>query len=166
MRREEIRSKIFEQFDGPTLSQLATVNQYGRPWVRYVMSTIDEEMTLRIPTRSDTRKVQDIRYNPEVHVLVGKDLFSRSGAYAQIEGVATLTNDAHQRTQYWNSGMQRYFSSTEDPSYILIEVRPFRIEYWSAMEEENPAVLEINSFENGDIDYEEQYWRSEKSVVV
>ena len=142
MVKREIRSQIMELFDGPTLSVLATVSRRGRPWTRYVMSRIDGDLTLRIPTRSSTRKVGDIQHFPFVHVLVGKNLFERGGAYAQIEGRASLTQNAASLGRFWYDGMTRFFSGPDDPSYLLIEVRPERIEYWSMSEAENPHVLE------------------------
>ncbi|MDO5554735.1 MAG: pyridoxamine 5'-phosphate oxidase family protein [Planctomycetia bacterium] len=142
----ELKRKILDLFEGPTLSELATITRHGRPWVRYVMSSIDDEMTLRIPTRSDARKVRDINFCPDVHVLVGKNLFSSSGAYAQIEGFAVITADPRKREKEWSEAMKRFFTGPRDPDYVLIEVRPYRIEYWSAMEKENPQVLDTDDF--------------------
>lgn len=157
------KEKIFELFDGPTLSQLATIDCRGRPWVRYVMSTIDRDMVLRVPTGRTTRKVRDVRENPNVHLLVGKNLFTRHGAYAQIEGYAVITADPLARNEQWNRSMERYFEGPTDPNYVLIEIRPFRMEYWSAMEEENPAVVEPKDLVHESEDREKyaEYWDCE-----
>ena len=157
------KEKIFELFDGPTLSQLATIDCTGRPWVRYVMSTIDRDMILRVPTGRTTRKVRDIREHPSVHLLVGKNLFTRNGAYAQIEGHAVVTADPLSRSRQWNRSMERYFEGPADPNYVLIEIRPFRMEYWSAMEEENPAIVEACDLvcDPDDSHNSDEYWVSE-----
>ena len=134
--------KVLDLFEGPTLCQLATVNREGRPWVRYVMSSMDQDMVIRIPTKKETRKIDDINNSPEVHILAGRNLFSRQGAYVQIEGIARLTDDFGKRQEQWSNEMLKYFSGPSDPSYMLIEVSPVRIEYWSAAESQNPLVLE------------------------
>ena len=161
---QNLRDRIYELFDGPTLTQLATINRFGRPWVRYVMSTIDREMVLRIPTRSDTRKVREIGARPDVHLLVGKELFSSRGAYAQIEGCAIITTDPRCKKKEWNRSMERYFSGSNDPGYVIIEIRPYRIEYWSVLEEENPAILDTDDLLRGEEDSDE-YWVAEGESV-
>lgn len=139
---QELREKIMGLFDGPTLSALATVNKRGRPWTRFVMSDIDENMILHIPTIRETRKVEEIQAFPFVHVLVGKDLFTRDGGYAQIEGRAILSQDAGYRPRFRNPQLRRLLTDPNDPAYVLIEVYPERIEYWSLLQEKNPQVLE------------------------
>lgn len=161
----EIRTRVMDLFDGPTLSLLATVNGHGRPWTRYVMSRMDGDMTLRIPTKSTTRKVDDIRRFPFVHVLVGKDLYGRNGAYAQIEGRAYLTRNTDALARFWNDGMTRYFSGPNDPSFLLIEIRPERIEYWNMMEAKNPHVLEEVDIIPQGLPFDDEYWMSEEGVT-
>lgn len=165
MSMRDTRRDVMELFNGPTLSVLATVNAAGRPWSRYVMSRIDDDMTIRIPTKSTTRKVEDIELCPFVHLLVGRNLFGRDGAYAQIEGRAVISRDYDALRRFWHDSFRRYFSDPADPSYVLIEIRPERIEYWSLMANENPAVLEEDDLYPKGISWDEEYWMSESGVV-
>lgn len=139
-----VKEKIADLFNGPTLSQLATVDENGRPWVRYAMSSMDDRATIRIPTRRETRKVAHIAGSPFVHLLVGRNLFSRYGEYAQICGRAVVVDDPRRRRDQWNPSMRSFFEGPNDPAYVLVEIRPYRMEYWSAQAaaNENPLVLE------------------------
>lgn len=162
----EIRSRVLDLFDGPTLSQLATVAANGRPWARYVMSTIDGAMTLRVPTKTTTRKVEEIRAFPFVHVLVGQNLFSSSGAYAQIAGRARLSRDREDLNRCWRDGMERFLSGPNDPSYVLIEIRPDRIEYWSFMQAVCPQVLTEEDIHPSGLPFDDEWWADRQSAAV
>jgi len=53
------------------LATLATISNDGKPWVRYVIPRADDNLTLRIATRVNSRKVAQIQNNPEVHLTCG-----------------------------------------------------------------------------------------------
>ena len=156
MIKRNTRRDVLDLFHGPTLSQLATISEDGRPWTRYVMSQMDDDMTIRIPTKSTTRKVGEIERDKFVHVLVGRNLFGRDGAYAQIEAQAKLSRDPAELRRFWHDSFRRYFTGPNDPTYVLIQVQPYRIEYWSMMNAENPAVLEEDQITPSGVCWEEE----------
>ena len=81
----------------PQLSALATVTSDGKPWVRYVMTLADDEMTLRLATFVGARKVKQIEENPEVHITCGITNPVEMKPYLQIQGVAGFTTEEGER---------------------------------------------------------------------
>ncbi|MBR5243879.1 MAG: pyridoxamine 5'-phosphate oxidase family protein, partial [Thermoguttaceae bacterium] len=145
------QEKLARVFDGPTLTLLGTVDADGRPWTRYVMGVLDDRGTIRIATTRDSRKIADVENLPFVHLLVGRDLFSSDCEYVQIAGRAVVVDGA-QPVAAWNPAAQTFLSGA-NPSYALIEVRPHRVEFWTAKAapNENPIVFEE---ENADFEAE------------
>jgi general stress protein 26 len=125
----EIETLIRQVLTGPKLAGLATVTGEGKPWVRYVMIFPNpEDFTLRIAAGAGSRKVAQIRENPEVHLNCGVDSLESAGDYLQIAARAEVTQDDELRRAHWYDGLEKYFKGPDDPSYALILVRPYRIE--------------------------------------
>lgn len=160
------QEKLARVFDGPTLTLLGTVDADGRPWTRYVMGVLDDRGTIRIATTRDSRKIADVKRLPFVHLLVGRDLFSSDCEYVQIGGKAVVVDGA-QPVAAWNPAA-RTFLSGSNPSYALIEVRPYRVEVWSAKAapNENPLVFEE---EDPETDFEAElsrFWVAEEEFEI
>ena len=136
----DTKSKIQAILAGPKLASFATVTEDGRPWVRYVVVMTDEELNLRFATFVESRKVAQIRNNPNVHVTLNGSLETES-PYLQIEGTARVTTDQEERNAFWSEMLARYFEGPEDPKYAIVIVEPKRIEYWS-FEDFAPEVWE------------------------
>lgn len=138
----DAKERLDRIFDGPTLTLLGTVDADGRPWSRYVMGVLDDRGTIRIATKRDSRKIAEIKRLPFVHLLVGRNLFSSDCEYAQIAARAVVVDGA-QPAAAWNPAA-RAFLGGANPSYSLIEARPYRVEIWSAQAaaNENPVVFE------------------------
>lgn len=156
------QEKLARVFDGPTLTLLGTVDSDGRPWTRYVMGVLDDRGTIRIATTRDSRKIADVENLPFVHLLVGRDLFSSDCEYVQIAARAVVVDGA-QPVAAWNPAA-RVFLSGSNPSYALIEARPYRVEFWSAKAaaNENPLVFEEDE---SDADFEAElsrFWVDEE----
>ncbi len=136
------KEKLARVFDGPTLTLLGTVDADGRPWTRYVMGVLDDRGTIRIATTRDSRKIADVERLPFVHLLVGRNLFSSDCEYVQIGGKAVVVDGA-QPVAAWNPSARTYLDDARS-AYALIEVRPYRVEFWTAKAapNENPLVFE------------------------
>ena len=113
----------------PLLAAIATVTEEGKPWVRYVAPTADETLTLRFASFLKSRKVAQIRKNPEVHLTGGVTELETAENYLQIQGRAEIVTDEAQRKAYWKEELKRYFSGHDDPNYCVVVVKPYRIEY-------------------------------------
>ncbi len=127
----ELKEKIFEAVQNPQLASLATITEEGKPWVRYVMVTGNRDMTLGFATFVTSRKVAQIRKNPEVHITCGVTDLQSMQPYLQIQGRAEILTDETERHGYWKEELTRYFSGKDDPNYCVVRVTPSRIEYMS-----------------------------------
>ncbi|MFH1622054.1 MAG: pyridoxamine 5'-phosphate oxidase family protein [Candidatus Omnitrophota bacterium] len=130
MRKSLLKKKIISVLSGQKLICLATI-QNKKPWVRFVVSHNDE-LTLYVSSYLSSRKIKEIRKNPAVHVVVAKDISSFQTSYVQITARAKIRIDKSIRKKYWHPYMKKYYSGTDDPEYVVIEIKPQHIEYWES----------------------------------
>ncbi len=128
----DVKAKVLELFKFPTLVGLATIYD-SKPWVRYVMATADDQMIFRIATSGQSRKVAQIKNNPEVHMTGGIASLETAKHYAQIQGQASIVTDNKEKAAFWTKELSAYFSGPEDPNYCLIVIKPYHIELMSMM---------------------------------
>lgn len=84
----------------------------------------DENLVVWFGTNPLSRKVSEIRRNPHVTLYY----FDRENlAYVSIQGVARLVNDAKEKARHWKDDWKAFYPD-RDKSYLLIEVRPVRLE--------------------------------------
>jgi general stress protein 26 len=124
-----LKEKIMAKFTGPTLCALATVTEDGKPWVRYVMLGADEKLTLWGATFAASRKVADIRRNPEVHLTTGAKDVETAQSFLQIQGRAEILTDPESKRAMWSDYLKGHFSGPDDPEYVVCKVTPYRIEH-------------------------------------
>jgi len=136
-----IKEKILAKVNGPTLSALATVTENGKPWVRYVTPFVDKNLTFWMATFIQSRKVAQIRKNPEVHLTVGVTDIQTAESYLQIAGRAEILTDKKTKKAVWFDGLKDIFSGPEDPDYCVCKITPYRIEY-QTMAQDPPEVWE------------------------
>ncbi|MEW5722096.1 MAG: pyridoxamine 5'-phosphate oxidase family protein [Thermodesulfobacteriota bacterium] len=126
----ELGRKILAKFQGrPFLASLATITEEGKPWSRYVTPTMDEDLTLWVTTFKGSRKVGHMERNPEVHLNTGVTDLATAESYVQIQGRAEVLSDSATRRKVWREELARYFSGPDDPNYVVVKIRPYRIEY-------------------------------------
>lgn len=125
----DLEERILKILDRKQTAALATVTANGAPWVRYVSIESDRDFTLRFCTSRASRKALQIESNPEVHLTCGNLKPPDDSAYLQIAGRAEIRGDAATKLKYWQEGWKRYFKGPEDPDYVMVFVRPRRIEY-------------------------------------
>jgi general stress protein 26 len=124
-----LKEKILAKFAGPTLCALATVTEDGKPWVRYVMLSADERLTLRGASFANSRKAAHIRKNPEVHLTTGAKDMETAESYLQIQARAEILTDPDSKKAMWNDYLKNIFSGPDDPNYVVLRITPYRIEY-------------------------------------
>lgn len=126
--REKLKEKILDVIKDRTTACLATIND-SKPWVRYVVCYSDG-LKLYIYTYKNSRKVRQIRKNPNVHIAIASDLEKFSSPYVQITGKAFVRTELKFRKKYWQSFLKRYYpKGINDPNFCVIEVSPEIIEY-------------------------------------
>jgi len=138
----ELRQKVRDLLREPVLASLATLTEDGKPWVRYVVATAGDDLTLRFASFLNSRKVEQIRRDPNVHMTCGVTDLGSMQPYLQIEGRGHILTDEGERRGYWKEELRRYFTGPDDPNYCVVRVAPTRIEFMSPGSYE-PEILEI-----------------------
>jgi len=125
----ELKEKILSKFKGPTLSILATITEDGKPWARFVTPFADENLTFWMATFINSRKVAQIKKNPEVHLTTGVSDPETAESYLQIQGRAEILTDKETKKAVWFDHLAQIFSGPDDPNYYVCKITPYRIEY-------------------------------------
>lgn len=125
----DLNERIMSIIGKPQLLGFATINDEGKPWVRYVMSFGSKDMTIRFSSFATARKVKQIAANPEVHITCGVTDPAVHVPYLQIQGTARYTTDREERHALWNDLLKSIFSDPDNPNYGVVIVTPYRIEY-------------------------------------
>jgi general stress protein 26 len=104
---------------------LITTDSHGRANARTMDAFApDENMTVWFGTNPLSRKVAEIRRNPRVTLYY----FDRENqAYVTLHGVARLINDRNEKARHWKDDWKTFYPD-RDKSYLLIEVRPIKLE--------------------------------------
>lgn len=126
-----VQQRIIGIISQQQLACLATITSDGKPWVRYVVCEGREDRTIRFATFVGSRKVVQIRNNPEVHLTCGVTSPADMKPYLQIQGRAECMTDAAERYGFWKESLQGYFHGPDDPNYGVVVVTPYRIELCS-----------------------------------
>jgi general stress protein 26 len=128
---KDLKQRILDVIGKPQLSGFASVTASGSPWVRYVMPVASDDMTIRFSTFISSRKVAQIKKNPEVHLVTGVTDPMKWQHYLQIQGTAEVTTDQEERDAFWNDQIKEIFRGPDDPNYAIVIMRPYRIEMYS-----------------------------------
>ena len=130
MEKAELKKEIYEVLKGRQLASLATMKD-GKPWVRYVTTTGTEELTLYVNTFSQSRKVAQVRANPNVHVILGGSADDLNRPYLNIEAAAEVLEDDETKKKLWHDELKNYFSGPDDPNLVVLKITPTVIELMS-----------------------------------
>ena len=129
LRMDKLQQRILDIIHKPQLAALATVTEKNNPWVRYVVTVGDGNLTLRCASLVESRKVQQIEHNPNVHLTCGVNSLQEMHPYLQIQGRARVAMDQVERHAFWNDMLASTFTGPDDPKYCVIIIEPYRIEY-------------------------------------
>ncbi len=138
-----LKEKIYDKMKTHTLASFATVTEDGKPWTRYVVASSDEQLNIWFATFRNSRKTQQINYNPEVHLTLGVENPQTAVSWLQVQGRAELLDDAETRNAIWFDNLSSIFKGPDDPNYVVCKVTPYRIEYFM-MNMPKPEVWEAD----------------------
>ena len=65
----DIKQKAYEVGKDLQLSNLATITNDGKPWVRYVMGNLDQNLIFITSAQLFSRKISQIQKNPKSILL-------------------------------------------------------------------------------------------------
>ncbi|OPH56600.1 general stress protein [Paenibacillus ferrarius] len=125
---KQLEDQISKVLDANPICSFGTIDG-KKPKVRY-MALFHEGLKLYLATNSKTDKVDEIKENPNVHILVGYD-GKRSSDILQVEATADICSDNSLREKLWENSFKEWFKGPHDPEYIVLEITPSSIEYTS-----------------------------------
>jgi len=123
--KEELIVAAREIMTATRYCALITTDRRGRANARTMDAfSPDENLVVWFGTNPLSRKVSEIRRNPHVTLYY----FDRENqAYVTIQGIARLVNDPNEKARRWKDDWKVFYPD-RDKSYLLIEVRPLRLE--------------------------------------
>ncbi|WP_078408416.1 pyridoxamine 5'-phosphate oxidase family protein [Priestia abyssalis] len=125
---EELKNKVLTILSNHKIGTLATI-QDNRPYSRF-MIFFHEDLVLYTATNKDTHKVDEIKQNPNVHVLLGYEGKGWNDSYVEIEATAAISDNQELKNKYWNDYLTEWLSSPDDPDYVLLQLTPGSIRYY------------------------------------
>jgi len=123
--KEELIAAAREIMTTTRYCALITTDRRGRANARTMDAFApDENMIVWFGTNPLSRKVSEIRRQPQVTLYY----FDRENkAYVSIQGIARLVNDPKEKARHWKDDWKVFYPD-RDKNYLLIEVRPVRLE--------------------------------------
>ena len=125
----DLKLRIYEAVKDLQLTNVATITEDGKPWVRYVMAKADKNLMFRFCTHLDSRKIAQIRKNPDAHISMGVSSLETAKNWAQVQGTAEVSTDRDDLDAFWFDELSNYFSGPDDPKYCVVIINPSRIEF-------------------------------------
>ena len=123
--RDSLLTVAKEIIDSAQAKVLISVDEDGIPHARQMDPFAPEEdMVVWLATNPNTRKVMQIKNNPNVAIFY---YFPKRHAYVTMNGKAELVNNPEMKNKYWKSYWTRYYPNKEK-DMILIKVIPQRLE--------------------------------------
>jgi general stress protein 26 len=124
----DLKLRIYEAVKDLQLTNVATITEDGKPWVRYVMAKADKDLVFRFCTHLDSRKVAQMRKNPDTHISLGVSSLETAKNWLQVQGTAEVSTDRVELDAFWFDELNNYFSGPDDPNYCVVIVKPSSIE--------------------------------------
>ena len=126
-----LKEDILKVTGGERVAAVATI-QEGKPAVRFMALIGLDDLTLIGATMKSSRKVEQIKKNPEVALTIwsGKNF---NDPYVMIQGKGNVHEDPETKKKFWNPKMEVYFQKPENPEYVVLKFVPQRIEYYHDM---------------------------------
>lgn len=92
----------------------------SQPRVRPMMPYLTEEGELLLALLPRSRTISQVKQNPLVEIC----FVDRKMWYCRVAGKASLSENKDKKETIWNNipMLRQYFSSPQDPNFILVEV--------------------------------------------
>jgi uncharacterized pyridoxamine 5'-phosphate oxidase family protein len=127
--RDLLKNELLQRFTGQQNVFLATAED-DQPRLRPV-TLIRFQGRFFFATGSNNAKVKQIKHNPKTEFCL---MFGRKGSRGTIraECIATFVKEKKKKADVFDSVplFHEFWKSPEDPSYVLIELKPLSFEYY------------------------------------
>lgn len=126
MEKTLIEQHIAKALDRNPFCTFATVEN-NKPKLRY-MAIYNQGLSIYLATNSRTHKVEELEKNNQVALLFGYEA-GGTKEVVEIEGTASVKDDTDLKHKIWNDDLKQWFEGPDDPSYVILQITPKRIEY-------------------------------------
>ncbi|MDD1661660.1 MAG: pyridoxamine 5'-phosphate oxidase family protein [Methanomicrobiales archaeon] len=122
-----LKEKILKVIGGMHPAAIATVDR-GLPAVRFMVLTGFDDMTLVGGTMKASRKVEQLRKNPNAAIAIwsGKEF---TDPYVVIRAKGEVHEDLATKKKYWGPMYEQYFKKVDNPDYVVLVFTAGEIEY-------------------------------------
>lgn len=126
MNDNNTRARAKEIIDAAVNSIFTTVDENNAPHSRTMWTAgTDDDFTTYYVTHRDMLKCKQIKNNPKVCSFWTMVEGSTIGwSYVMLKGEASITDEQPMRDRFWNEALTEYFKSKDDPTFVIIVVRP------------------------------------------
>jgi len=111
------------------ITYLATSDPAGPAVRAMVVAEVEDDGTIWYATGTYTNKVRQISKDPKVSISTWEQ-----GKYLRVLGKAELVEDEAIKKKLWQDSWRTYFSGSDDPTLVLVKIKPDKIELWSSQE--------------------------------
>lgn len=125
MDQQKIVQTVKKILDDHQIGTLATIEN-NKPYSRY-MTFFHDGITLYTATNKQTHKVEDIKQNSHVHILLGYTFDGTTDEYIEIEGEASIHDEEEMKKRLWNEKLEPWFSGPTDTKYTVLKITPIEI---------------------------------------
>jgi general stress protein 26 len=122
MSNQELKQQIVKIISDHRTGVLSSVEN-NKPHSRY-MTFYNDDLTLYTPTKMNTEKIDEIKKNPSVSVLLGYEDKGQNDTYVEISGTSAIADSSKLKKQYWEDSFSQWFDGPEDPNYAFLQIQP------------------------------------------
>ena len=108
MSNQELKQQIVKIISDHRTGVLSSVEN-NKPHSRY-MTFYNDDLTLYTPTNMNTEKIDEIKKNPSVSVLLGYEDKGQNDTYVEISGTSEITSSQKLKKQYGRFTSQWFMS--------------------------------------------------------
>jgi general stress protein 26 len=138
---QKLKAKILEVMKKYPVGSVATIKD-GKPWVRYMMTQPEDDLTIYTTSFVSSRKIDQIKADNNVHITYGFDPANWEQPYVQVVGTAEILTDLETKKKCWHDVLAKFFKGPEDPGFVVLKITPSLIEYMGSGAFE-PETLEL-----------------------
>ncbi len=127
--------------DESYVGTMATIQQ-SKPHSRY-MTFFNEGFTLYTATSKKTEKVDEVKSNPNTHILIGYDGEGFGDSYLEYAGKTSVSDDENLKEKIWNDHMKPWFDGPDDPNLVILKITPESVRVMNKKGQE-PQEIDFN----------------------
>ncbi|MGV3244767.1 pyridoxamine 5'-phosphate oxidase family protein [Staphylococcus sp. 11261D007BR] len=138
---QQVKDQINQVINNARIGVLSTAIN-NKPNSRY-MIFYNDDIELYTKTSKKTDKIEELKQNPYVHVLLGYEE-NHQQPYIEIEGEIEIVTNQHTINWLWQNQDKTFFDSKNDPDLVVLRVLPSRITLLNLEDEKAPVTIDVS----------------------